>query len=103
MAVIDVIYAIGSTQSAGFSARCHTYILAIAKLDATGQHWVASLANYDFKLFYRSGCINVKADALSRILWSTELEIQLRPLAWQNPPNGPLCMNTWGSSLTKLH
>ena len=25
-----------------------TYILTSAKLDATGQHWVASLANYDF-------------------------------------------------------
>ena len=28
-----------------------TYILTSAKLDATGQHWVASLANYDFRIF----------------------------------------------------
>ena len=28
-----------------------TYILQSAKLDATGQRWVASLANYDFRIF----------------------------------------------------
>ena len=38
-----------------------TYILASAKLDATGQRWVASLANYDFRIS------NVEADALSCI------------------------------------
>ena len=32
-----------------------TYILTTAKLDATGQRWVASLANYNFKIFYKSG------------------------------------------------
>ena len=26
-----------------------TYILTLAKLDATGQRWVASLVNYDFQ------------------------------------------------------
>ena len=46
-----------------------TYILTTAKLDATGKHWVASLANYDLKLFNKSGQTNVEADALSRILW----------------------------------
>ena len=40
-----------------------TYILMPAKLDATGQRWVASLAN--FKIFYRSGKLNVEADVLS--------------------------------------
>ena len=44
-----------------------TYILTSAKLDATGQRWVASLANYDFRIFYKSGKNNVEADALSRI------------------------------------
>ena len=29
-----------------------TYILTTAKLDVTGQRWVASLANYNFKIFY---------------------------------------------------
>ena len=42
-----------------------TCILITAKLDATGQRWVASLANYNFKIFYRSGKLNVEADALS--------------------------------------
>ena len=46
-----------------------TYILTAAKLDATGQRWVASLANYNFKIFYRSGKLNVEADALPRIIW----------------------------------
>ena len=44
-----------------------TYILTSAKLDATGQRWVASLANYDFRIFYKSGKSNVEADALSHI------------------------------------
>ena len=44
-----------------------TYILTSAKLDATGQHWVTSLANYDFQIFYKSGKSNVEADALSCI------------------------------------
>ena len=49
-----------------------TYILTTAKLDATGQRWVASLANYDFKIKYRSGKQNVDADSLSRIPWDAE-------------------------------
>ena len=44
-----------------------TYILTTAKLDVTGQRWVASFANYIFKIFYKSGKLNVEADALSRI------------------------------------
>ena len=42
-----------------------TYILTTVKLDVTGQRWVASLANYNFKIFYRSGKVNVEADILS--------------------------------------
>ena len=44
-----------------------TYILTLAKLDATGQRWVTSLANYDFQIFYKSGKSNVEVDALSHI------------------------------------
>ena len=44
-----------------------TYVLTTAKLDATGQRWIANLANYNFKIFYRSGKSNI--DALSRIPW----------------------------------
>ena len=46
-----------------------TYILTTAKLDATGQRWVAALSIYDFQIFYRSGKSNKNADALSRIPW----------------------------------
>ena len=57
-----------------------TYALTTAKLDATGQQWVASLANYNFKIFYRSGKLNVEVDALSCIPWeSTQME-RVEPL-----------------------
>ena len=57
-----------------------TVILTTAKLDATGQRWVASLANYDFKIFYKSGKLNVEADALLHIPWeSTQVE-HMEPL-----------------------
>ena len=42
-----------------------TYILTTAKLDATGQRWVVTLANYNFKIFYKAGKLNLDADALS--------------------------------------
>ena len=57
-----------------------TYILTTARLDATGQRWVASLANYNFKIFYRSGKLNVEADALSRIPWENTQVNHLEPL-----------------------
>ena len=44
-----------------------TYILTTAKLDATGQRWVASLANYNFKIFYKSGKLNVDTDDFPQI------------------------------------
>ena len=47
-----------------------TYILMTAKLDATGQRWIARLADYNFNLHYRSGKSNKDADALSRIPWT---------------------------------
>ena len=49
-----------------------TYVLTSVKLDAMGQRWIASLANYDFKIFYWSGHLNVDADSLSRIPWYME-------------------------------
>ena len=44
-----------------------TYILTSTKLEATGQRWVASLAYYHFRIFYKTGKTNVEADALSSI------------------------------------
>ena len=43
-----------------------TYILIISKHDATGQRWVANLANHNFSIRYKSGKANVDEDALSR-------------------------------------
>ena len=57
-----------------------TYILTTTKLDATGQRWVASLANYTFKKFYRSGKLNVEADALSWIPWENTQVDHMEPL-----------------------
>ena len=57
-----------------------TYILTMARLDATRQRWVASLANYNFMIFYRSGKLNVEADALSRIPWKNTQVNHLEPL-----------------------
>ena len=49
-----------------------TYVLTSAKLDEMGQRWITSLANYDIKIFYQSGHLNVDADSLSRIPWDME-------------------------------
>ncbi|MCG8034916.1 MAG: hypothetical protein JAZ03_22460, partial [Candidatus Thiodiazotropha taylori] len=43
-----------------------TYLFTTAKLDATGQRWVASLSGYNFTIRYRSGKRNADADGLSR-------------------------------------
>ena len=44
-----------------------TYILTSARLDEMGQRWVASFANYNFRIFYKTGKSNVEADVLSQI------------------------------------
>ena len=44
-----------------------TYILSTVKLDAIGQHWVASLGHYNFSLQYNPGHQNTVADFLSGI------------------------------------
>ena len=59
-------------------------MLTTTKLDATGQRWVASLANYNFKIFYRSGKQNIEADALSRIQWDDPLVIKVILLRGKN-------------------
>ena len=49
-----------------------TYVLTTAKLDATGQRWIASLSGYNFSIKYRSGKKNADADGLSRCKASQE-------------------------------
>ncbi|XP_052224106.1 uncharacterized protein LOC127839760 [Dreissena polymorpha] len=45
-----------------------TYVTTTAKLDATGQRWIAALANYNFTTRYRPGKNNADADGLSRLI-----------------------------------
>ena len=45
-----------------------SYVLSSAKLDATGQRWIAALQGpYNFKIHYKPGRLNQVADSLSRI------------------------------------
>jgi hypothetical protein len=44
-----------------------TYILATAKLNATGLRWVGELSNFNFDIKYRPGRSNTDADILSRL------------------------------------
>jgi transposase InsO family protein len=50
------------------------YVLTPAKLDATGNRWMAELATYDFTISYKPGKANLDADALSRIPRTSEAE-----------------------------
>ena len=44
------------------------YVLSSAKLDATGQKWIAALQGpYNFKIHYKPGRLNQVADSLSQI------------------------------------
>jgi len=45
-----------------------TYVNSTAKLDATGQRWLAALANYDYSIRYRKGICHLDADGLSRCI-----------------------------------
>ena len=62
-------YLYGSTFDVYTDNSLLTYVLTKAKLDAASHHWVASLANYNFRLNYRAGKTNIDADALSRVSW----------------------------------
>ena len=55
-----------------------TYVFTTAKLDATGQRWLAELTNYNFNITYRSGKHNADADGLSRLHEQIE-EVTLFP------------------------
>ena len=43
-----------------------THVLSSAKVDATGQRWVAALGQFDFDISYRPGINNADADGMSR-------------------------------------
>ena len=44
-----------------------TYVLSSAKLNASGLRWISELADFNFKIKYRPGKINLDADTLSRL------------------------------------
>ena len=52
-----------------------TYVLTMAKLDATGHRWVAALSNYTFSIIYKPGKGHQDADALSCIKWPEAMEL----------------------------
>ena len=62
-------YLYGSTFDVHTNNNPHTYVLTTAKLDAASHCWVASLANYNFRLHYRAGKAKIDSDALSRVSW----------------------------------
>ena len=66
-----------------------TYVLTTAKLDAAGHRWLAALANYDLTLTYRSGRMNIDADALSRRPPSNPPEPQ------EESGESPICEDTF--------
>ena len=53
-----------------------TYVLTMAKLDATGHRWIAALSNYTFSIIYKPGKGHKDADALSCIKWSEAVELK---------------------------
>ena len=57
-------YLCGSTFNVHMDNSPLTYVLTTAKLDAASHCWVASLANYNFRLHYRAGKANIDARCL---------------------------------------
>ena len=60
-----------------------TYVYTTAKLDATGQRWVASLSGYNFTVWYRNGKNNADADGLSRRQEAENDERAISPKTWK--------------------
>lgn len=54
-----------------------TYVLTAAKLNATGQRWVAELVDINFAIKYRPGKANADADGLSRMSMDFEKYLNL--------------------------
>ena len=62
-------YLYGNTFNVYMDNNPLIYVLTTAKLDALGHRWITGLANYNFRIHYKSRKSNVEADALSRIDW----------------------------------
>ena len=44
-----------------------TYVLSLAKRNATGLPWIGDLADFNFTIHYRLGKANINADILSQM------------------------------------
>lgn len=71
-----------------------TYVNTTAKLDATGQRWMAALANYNFTPLYREGRNNSDADGLSRIVLDEDTIIALSTAVTARTETTPFCLST---------
>ena len=60
-------YLYGSKFEAVTENKSLTNIFTTAKLDATGQRWVAALSSYNFSIKYRKGSSNADADCISQM------------------------------------
>ena len=75
-----------------------TYVLTTAKLNSTGLIWVADLANFKFKIHYRSGIKNKKENYLSRFPLHEIEQLQKVTGMIINSDNISLC-----NSITSAH
>ena len=57
-------YLYGATFSVVTDNNPPTYVITTAKLDATGQRWLAELSTYNCTISYRSGTIWTQMDCL---------------------------------------
>ncbi|KAL7886896.1 hypothetical protein AOLI_G00046170 [Acnodon oligacanthus] len=73
-AVVDKFhnYLYGATFTVHTDNNPLTYVLTSAKLNATGQRWLAALSTYDFSIKYRPGKHKIDADLLSRNMSETK-------------------------------
>ena len=62
-----------------------TYVMSTAKLNSTGYHWIASLANFEFAIKYRPGKANIDADFLSRM--PTNIETYMKECTQETSQN----------------
>ena len=60
-----------------------TYVFTTAKIDATGQRWVAALSGYNFTVKYRSGKKNADVGGLSHCLMAESVEHTMIPETWK--------------------
>ena len=62
-------YPYGSTFDVFADNNPLTYVMTATKLTAASHCWVASLANYNFQLYYWVGKTNINVDALLGVSW----------------------------------